>query len=120
MREEHYIHQNKPLVRRQIDGTEPVVTEKHRMTRYRKKDWPTACIRWKGLHILRLGDEEITVAESVITDAGPSVGVSVAFERPRETPPTREEIQTARENINRVLRQICGCEVADWGKEINQ
>ena len=120
MREEHYIHQNKTLVRCQIAGEEPVVTEKHRVTRYRNKDWPTTCIRWKGLHILRLGDEEITAAESVVTDAGPCVGVSLVFERPRDVPPTREETQASRDNINRVLRQICGCEVTDWGKEIDQ
>ena len=116
-RQEHYMHQNKPLVRFEIEGEPLVVTEKQRVTQYRKKDWPTACIRWKGRHMLRMGDEEFPVVESVISDAGPSVGVSLVFERPRETPPTREEIQSNRENINRVLRQICGCEVADWGKE---
>lgn len=114
-RQEQYEHQNKPLIRAEIAGESVVVSEKHRVTPYRGKDWPTVCIRWKGLHILRLGDQEIIAAESVITDAGPKVGVSLMFERPRETPPTQEEIQHNRENINRVLRENFGVEVKDWG-----
>lgn len=113
--QEQYEHQNTTLIREEIAGESVVVSEKHRVTPYRGKDWPTVCIRWKGLHMLRLGDQEILAAESVISDAGPKVGVSLTFERPREAPPTQEEIQHNRENINRVLRSICGCEVTDWG-----
>lgn len=115
MRQEQYEHQNKLLIRAELEGEPLTVTERHRVTPYRGKDWPTVCIRWKGLHVLRLGDQEILAAESVISDAGPKVGVTLSFERPRETPPTQEEIQANRENINRVLRSICGCEVTDWG-----
>lgn len=115
MRQEQYEHQNKPLIRTEIEGEPIKITQFMRTTRNQKKDWPTVCIRWKGLHVLRLGDKEILAAESVISDAGPKVGVTLSFEQPRETPPTQAEIQANRENINRVLRSICGCEVTDWG-----
>lgn len=114
-RQEQYEHQNQTLIRSEIEGEAVVVTERQRVTPYRGKDWPTVCIRWKGLHRLRLGDREVLAVESVITDAGPKLGVSLAFERPREAPPTQQEIQHNRDNINRVLRSICGREVSDWG-----
>lgn len=116
MRQEHYDHQNKTLIRQEINGCSVVVSAKQKVTRYRGKDWPTVCIRWEGKHLLRLGDEEIMAVESVISDAGPKLGVSLSFERPREVFPSEEEIQANRANINRVLMQICGCQVSNWGR----
>lgn len=116
MRKEQYDHQNKTLIREEIEGCSVVVSEKQKLTSYRGKDWPTVCIRWKGQHLLRLGDEEIVAVESVISDAGPKLGVSLSFERPREVPPSEKDIQANRENINRVLMQICGCQVSNWDR----
>lgn len=114
-RQDQHTHSKRLLIRTEIEGEPLVITEKQRFTVYRGKDIPTACIRWKGLHQIRWGDKEFLAVESVISDGGPSLGVSFAYEEVREVPPTREEIEENRANINQVLREICGCEVTNWG-----
>lgn len=112
--QDRYITQNRPFIRTEIEGEKLVITRRQRTTPYRGKDWPTACIRWRGLHRIQFGEEEFLADESEVSDSGPKLGVSVVVTRHRDVPPTREEIEANRENINRVLRQICGCEVTNW------
>lgn len=116
LRSDQYEHQRKIFTRYELEGEPVVITEKMITTHYRGKDWPTRQIRWTGVHKIRYGDEEYLADGSVVSDSGPKLGVTVVKERHREVPFTPEERAAGRERINRVMREIFGCDVI-WPEE---
>ena len=110
-RSDQYMNCNKLFQRFEIEGESLTITEKMTTTPYRGKDWPTRCIRWKGVHRIKHGDEEYLAVNTVVFDSGPKLGVSVTVERKREVPYTAEEIAAGRANIERVMMDLFGCEV---------
>lgn len=114
-RSDQYMNCNKLFQRFELEGEPLIITEKQSVTRYRHEDLPTVCIRWKGLHRIRHGEEEYLADESVVFDSGPKLGVSVTVTRHSDTVITKEERQANRDQIDAVMMQICGRRV-DWEK----
>lgn len=108
-RVEQFENGKRKCFRRELDGCPVVVTVKRTVTRYRRKEVPTTVTRWTGRHLLELGQEMIEADGSIIEDAGPLLGVSLMFERHRETSYTEAERAAGRAKIERVVREVFGC-----------
>lgn len=115
-RSDQYMNCNELFQRFEIEGEPLTVKEWTTTTPYRGKDWPTRCIRWKGVHRIRHGDREYLAQHSVVFDSGPKLGVSVTVEEKREVPFTPEEIAAGRANIERVMMDLFGC-VVIWPED---
>lgn len=103
---EQFEHSNQLCVRREIEGCPVAVTYQTTTIRHRKKDYPAMVVRWKGRHLLELGAEKYHVDESVTTDAGPKLGVSLVFRYNSEVSCTEEERATSREEIRQKMEEI--------------
>lgn len=114
-RTDQYITQHKPFIRTEVEGEPLTITRLDKTTPFRGKDYPTACVRWKGVHHIQFGEESFLAEESMVSDAGPTLGVSVVVTKRQEVPFTEAERAAGREYINRVLRDMFGIEV-DWNK----
>lgn len=118
MRREVYCIDEKQMLyftRWELEDQPPVaVEEKQKTTPYRRKDVPTLCVRWTGLHLTQYGNQPVKRAMgSQICDAGPKVGISVAVELAPEVPYTPEERAAGREKIRKAVEQIYGCR-CEW------
>lgn len=114
-RSEHYNTNGEgtEIHRYEIEGEELVITEKMKTTPWRKKDWPTRVIRWKGVHRFQWGDIDKLVGESVICDAGP-LGISASSSPPDYS--TEEERAANRAEVCRRIGAIFGCKCY-WNDE---
>lgn len=98
------------FTRWELEGQPVEVEEKQRTTPYRGKDYPTRCVRWTGLHLTKYGNQpEQRSLGSLVSDAGPKVGISVVTERAPEVPYTLEERAAGRERIRQAVERIYGC-----------
>ena len=107
-RRDQYRCQGNCLVRLELEGEELTVTESRRGTRYRGRECPTACIRWKGRHRVQWGEENFFAEESMVLDAGPKLGVSFLVTRCLEIPVTQAERSAGREEIQEKMEDIFG------------
>lgn len=99
------------FTRWELEGQPVEVEEKQRITVYCHKDYPTRCVRWTGLHLTKYGNQpEQRSMGSLVSDAGPKLGISVVTERAPEVPYTPEERAAGRERIRRTIERIYGCE----------
>lgn len=112
-RSDQYITQRKIFIRTEVEGEPLTITQTEKTTPYRGQDYPTVCVRWKGVHRIQFGEEAFLAEESMVSDAGAKLGVSVVVTKRREVPFTAAERAAGREHINQVLRSMFGCEV-DW------
>lgn len=106
MKSDQFVHQKKPCARVELDDQPVTVTTTVGSTTYRGQEYETIKARWKGCHLLRIGEEEFLVDESMTFDAGPRLGVTLVFERHREVPFTEEECAAGRAHILRVATDV--------------
>lgn len=111
MRQEQYETQKQIFIRSELPGEPLEVTVKQKSTSYRGRLWPTMCIRWRGLHRIQFGEMDFLAVESMVSNSGPTVGVSTAWTRQPERPPTEEERAAVRANFERLMLETFGCKV---------
>lgn len=105
------------FTRWELDGQLVEIEEKQKTTPYRHKDYPTRCVRWTGLHLTKYGDQpEQRSLGSLVSDAGPKLGISVVTERAPEVPYTPEEVEASRERIRQAVERIYGCR-CEWANK---
>ena len=117
MRQEQYETQKQIFIRTELPGEPLNVTVKQKSTSYRGRPWPTTCIRWRGLHRIQFGEMDFLAVESMVSDSGPTVGVSTAWTRKPERLSTEEERAAARANFERLMLETFGCKV-NWPDKI--
>lgn len=101
---EYFEHAHKHCYRKEIDGLPPVeVSVKDSLVLYSNKPTPRQGRRWKGTHLLMLGEEELRVEESLLGDYGPKLGIAVTY---RKDPVTPEQMQANYERITQMARQL--------------
>lgn len=106
LREEKFWHQNRTCFRRELEGCPVEVIDSSYPARLGAQEYTRHLIRWRGRHQLVLGDEVRDVDESLVTDCGPKLGVSVAFTPHREIPFTEEEREEGRRRVVEVATQL--------------
>lgn len=104
MRSDNYISSNKTVRRTELPDQPLEVFEWERTTHHQNKDWPTRVVHWSGLHLIQIGDMEILVTRSTISDTGP-VGVTVVYTKPPDAEPTQDERERNRKIIQKVAAQ---------------
>lgn len=77
-RVEGFQHQNKPCWRRELPGSPLEVAVETRQALYGGKEYTRTLRRWKGRHLLSVGEEVREVDESLVTDCGPKLGISLS------------------------------------------
>ena len=70
------------------------LTEERRPAPYGGGEYTRVLRRWRGRHRLSLGGAEYDVDESLLTDCGPGLGISVAY-TPHRAEPFPEEMRQA-------------------------
>ena len=91
LRVEEFQHQNQTCYRKELEGCPPVaVTVQSYQATLGKLEYTRRPVRWKGRHLLIIGDQTMDVDESLVTDCGPKLGVSVGYELHREIPLPRK------------------------------
>ena len=75
LRVEEFQHQNKTCYRKELEGCPVEVTEQSYQATLGKLEYTRHLKRWRGRHLLIIGDEVEDVDESLVTDCGPSWGV---------------------------------------------
>lgn len=113
---DQYMTQGKIFARQELAGEPLDIDHTDKTTRYRGKDWPTACTRWKGLHQVRFGEESFLADESMVFDSGPKLGVTVVVARHPDRPATEAERAAGREEVCRKIGAIFGCRCY-WNNE---
>lgn len=111
MRQEQYEAQKQIFIRTELPGEPLVVKVKQTSTICYGKPKQTNCIRWLGLHRIQFGKEDFLAVKSVVWDSGPAGGVSTAWSRKPERPPTEEERAAVRANFERLMLETFGCKV---------
>ncbi len=106
LREESFEHQNRTCYRRELEGCPVEITESTRQAKIGNMEYTRHLKRWKGRHLLILGDEVKDVDESLVTDCGPKLGVAVACTPHREVPFTEEEREAGRKRVIEVATQL--------------
>lgn len=74
LRVEEFQHQNQICYRKELEGCPVVVTEQSYQATLGKLEYTRRPVRWKGRHLLILGDQTMDVDESLVTDCGPKLG----------------------------------------------
>ena len=105
-RSEEFVHQNKKCSRRELEGCPVEITVTSRQATYNGKPYTRVLTRWKGRHLLIIGEEKLDVDESLVTDCGPKLGVSVASTPHREIPFTEAEREAGRRRVINVATQL--------------
>ena len=106
LRVEEFQHQNKTCYRKELEGCPVEITEQSYQATLGKLEYTRHLKRWKGRHLLLIGDEVEDVDESLVTDCGPKLGVSVACTPHREVPFTEEEREAGRRHVIEVATQL--------------
>ena len=106
LRVEEFQHQNKTCYRKELEGCPVEITESSCQATLGKLKYTRHLKRWKGRHLLIIGDEVEDVDESLVTDCGPKLGVSVACTPHREVPVTEEEREAGRRHVIEVATQL--------------
>ena len=106
LRVEEFQHQNQTCYRKEKEGCPVVVTEQSYQATLGKLEYTRRPARWKGRHLLIIGDQTMDVDESLVTDCGPKLGVSVGYELHREIPFTEEERAAGRERVIELATQL--------------
>ncbi len=98
---EYFEHSNMKCCRKEVDGWPPVeMTVQHTLSYYSDPPVPREGRRWKGRHILILGDKEYDVDCSLLGDRGPKIGISVTMEEHREVPLTQAQWDSINQRVN--------------------
>lgn len=107
LRVEEFQHQNQTCYRKELEGCPPVaVTAQSYQATLGKLEYTRRPVRWKGRHLLILGDQTMDVDESLVTDCGPKLGVSVGYELHREIPFSEEERAAGRKRVIELATQL--------------
>lgn len=106
LRVEEFQHQNKTCYRKELEGCPVVITETVRQAMLDGKEYTRKGRRWKGRHLLIIGDAVHDVDESLVTDCGQKLGVSVASTAHREVPFTEEEREAGRKRVIELATQL--------------
>ena len=106
LRVEEFQHQNKTCYQKELEGCPVEITEQSYQATLGKLEYTRHLKRWKGRHLLVIGDEVEDVDESLVTDCGPKLGVSVACTPHREVPFTEEEREAGRRHVIEVATQL--------------
>ena len=106
LRIEEFRHQNKTCYRKELEGCPVEITESSYQATLGKLEYTRRLKRWKGRHLLIIGDEVQDVDESLLTDCGPKLGISVACTPHQEVPFTEEEREAGRRHVIEVATQL--------------
>ena len=106
LRVEEFRHQNKVCSRRELEDCPVEITETSYPARIGTTEYTRHLIRWRGRHQLVIGDEVQDVDESLVTDCGPKLGITVASTPHREVPFTEEEREAGRRRVVEVATQL--------------
>lgn len=72
LRVEEFQHQNQTCYRKELEGCPPVVvTAQSYQATLGKLEYARRPVRWKGRHLLIIGDQTMDVDESLVTDWRP-------------------------------------------------
>ena len=93
-RVEKFEHQNMACWRAELEEAPVELTEERRPAPYGGGEYTRVLRRWRGRHRLSLGGAEYDVDESLLTDCGPGLGISVAY-TPHRAEPFPEEMRQA-------------------------
>ena len=103
---EEFRHQNKACYRQELEGCPVEITETARTALLDGTAYDRRARRWKGRHLLVIGEDVQDVDESLVTDCGPKLGVTVACTPHREVPFTEEEREAGRQRVIQVATQL--------------
>ena len=103
---QEFQHQNKTCYRKELEGCPVEITEQSYQATLGKLEYTRHLKRWKGRHLLVIGDEVEDVDESLVTDCGAKLGVAVACTPHREVPFTEEEGEAGRRHVIEVATQL--------------
>ena len=106
LRIEEFQHQNKTCYRKELEGCPVEITESSYQATLGKLAYTRRLKRWKGRHLLIIGDEVQDVDESLLTDCGPKLGSSVACTPHQVVPFTEEEREACRKRVIEVATQL--------------
>ena len=106
LRKDEFRHNNETCFRQEVEGCPVEITESSCQATLGKLEYTRHLKRWKGRHLLVIGDEVEDVDESLVTDCGPKLGVSVACTPHREVPFTEEEREAGRKHVIEVATQL--------------
>ncbi len=107
LRVEEFEHQDQICYRKELEGYPPVVvTEWSYQATLDKKTYTRRPVRWKGRHLLVIGDQTMDVDESMLTYCGSKLGVTVAKTLHEEIPFTEEERAEGRKRVIELATQL--------------
>lgn len=106
LRVEEFQHQNQTCYRKELEGSPVEIVESSRQATLNGREYTRRLKRWKGRHLLVIGDRVQDVDESLVTDCGPKLGVTVACTPHREVPFTEEEREAGRRHVIEVATQL--------------
>ena len=106
VRVEEFYHQSMACCRRELEGCPVEVTVESRQSLYQGKAHTRTLRRWSGLHLLTVGEEVREVDESLVTDWGPKLGISLACTPHREAPVTKAEREAVLRNVVQMAARL--------------